>query len=86
MKALSLLTGALALIVSTTVSADPVDRVVQVGSDGPGIYYEIKCSNRTTGSVEVITSPPRVCATPAYDRTRCQERWSVQGAAEYACR
>ena len=78
--------SATAALLSTQAIADPVKRVIPHGQDGDKYYYEVRCTNGSVGSVVVQDKENNVCAQGAGAQQVCNATWTVQKAAEKACR
>jgi hypothetical protein len=73
-------------LLSTQAFADPVKRILPQGKDGDYYYYQVRCTNGSEGSVVVEDKEKTVCAQ-ALGRDRiCNASWTVQKAAEQACK
>jgi hypothetical protein len=73
-------------LLSTQAIADPVKRVTPQGKDGDNYYYQVQCTNGTVGSVVVQDKEKNVCAQGLGSQQVCNGSWTVQKAAEQACR
>jgi hypothetical protein len=78
--------SATAALLSTQAIADPVKRILPQGKDGDYYYYQVQCSNGSQGSVVIQDKENNVCAQGMGGKRVCNARWSVQKAAEQACR
>ena len=67
-------------------SAGPVERILPQGKDGDFYYYQVKCGNQTEGSVVVHDKENKVCAQAFGGKPECNSSWTVQRAAEQACK
>ena len=78
--------GATTALLSTQAFADPVKRIQPQGKDGDYYYYQVQCTNGTVGSVVIQDKEKNVCAQGLNGEKVCNARWTVQKAAEQACR
>jgi hypothetical protein len=78
--------SATAALLSTQALADPVKRILPQGKDGDEYYYQVTCMNGTIGSVVVQDKEKTVCAQGLGGKQVCNANWTVQKAAEQACR
>ncbi len=83
---LAAMLGAATALLSTQALADPVTRILPQGQDGDYYYYQVKCKNGTEGSVVVQDKEKNVCAQAFGGERVCNAGWTVQKAAEHACR
>lgn len=77
---------AAAAALSAQASAGPVKRVVPQGKDGDDVFYQVVCTNKTEGSVIIRDKEKTVCAQPLGGELVCNAGWSIQRAAEKACK
>ena len=84
LKTILLLAG-LGLFAIPAGAAEPVS-VGNYGDDGGEVYYQVTCSDNTTGSVIVREEPKEICALPARGETVCKTAWTVESAAAKACK
>lgn len=78
--------SAMTALLSAQAVADPVKRILPQGKDGDYYYYQVKCSNGSEGSVVIQDKENNVCAQGLRGKRVCDARWTVQKAAEHACR
>jgi hypothetical protein len=78
--------SALTALLSAQAVADPVKRILPQGKDGDYYYYQVKCSNGSEGSVVIQDKENNICAQGLGGKRVCNARWTVQKAAEHACR
>jgi hypothetical protein len=78
--------SAAAFVFSAQAFADPVERIVPHGKDGDYYYYQVKCTNGSEGSIVVQDKEKNVCAQAMGGQRICNATWTVQRAAEQACR
>jgi len=84
LKTALLLVG-LGLFAISAGAAEPVS-IGNYGDDGGEVYYQVTCSDNTTGSVIVREEPNEICALPAYGEEICKAVWTVKSAAAKACK
>jgi len=73
-------------LLSTQAFADPVKRILPQGKDGDYYYYQVRCTNGSEGSVVVQDKEKTVCAQGLGRDRVCDASWTVQRAAEQACK
>ena len=78
--------SAAAALASTQSFADPVKRIIPQGKDGDFYYYQVKCQNQTEGTVIIQDKENNVCAQAFGGKRVCSAGWTVQKAAEQACK
>lgn len=66
--------------------AGPVKRVLPQGKDGDDVYYQVVCADKTEGSVIIRDAQKTVCAQALGGELVCNTSWTIQRAAEEACR
>lgn len=77
----------LGLLVTATAQADQnVKRILDRGRDGAINYYQVMCTNGTTGSVTVVDEPPQACAQAVGSAEICNTGWTVNEAASASCK
>ena len=67
-------------------SAAPVSSIQDYGMDGDSHFYQVRCEDGRSGSLEVRSRPPEVCVVPQVGESVCREGWRIEEAAEHACR
>ena len=78
--------SAASVLLSAQVSAGPVKRILPQGKDGDNFYYQVQCTNDTEGSVVVHDKENKICAQAFGGQPQCNSSWTVQRAAEQACK
>lgn len=81
----ALLLAGIGILAIPAGAAEPVS-VGNYGDDGNEVYYQVTCSDNTTGSVIVRQEPKEICALPAYGEQICKAAWTVESAAAKACK
>ncbi len=81
-----LLTLFVSLLIPSSVGAAKVEEIENYGQDGEGTYYGVLCDNDVTGSIVEYKKPRRLCITLPETNAGCWETWTLEGAADYACR
>lgn len=86
-KMVSALVFAIAMGSAPWANSAEVRKIVPMGTDGDAHFYEVLCSNNESASFIVHEGkPPRVCAQPQLGEEKCENSWSQNNAAAYACK
>jgi hypothetical protein len=81
------LASALAMSAGSAFAQEP--RVVRISggsADGDRISYVVRCANKTKGSVYSEGERSEFCAIPRSGKLRCEAKWTLNDASEYACK
>lgn len=78
--------SAATVLLCSQASAGPVKRIQPQGKDGDYYYYQVKCGNDTTASVIVHDKENKICVQAFGGEPQCNSAWTVQRAAEQACK
>jgi hypothetical protein len=79
------LVGFAAVLVAASALA-ATSTVTPIGQDGPAAYHRVSCATGASASIEVRTESRSVCLSAAHLKRTCRPGWSVDAAADYACR
>ena len=85
--AISTLAGALVMTTGITLAQESgVVRISAGSSDGDRISYVVRCANKAKGSVYSEGDRPAYCAIALGGKLRCNAKWTLNEASEYACK
>ena len=80
------LVGLATALVAAAPGHAAVNTITAVGKDGPAYYHRVACGTGASASIEVRLEPRNVCLSAAHLSRVCRPGWSVDAAADYACR